>query len=69
MSRQQVNVRLPSISIGQIESIAETHGLTKTQVLILAIDRLYVGLEGSGPHQKSALRRLLKDARKDDAEE
>jgi len=40
MNREQFNVRLPGMTIEQIDLIAETHGLTKTQIVILAIDRL-----------------------------
>lgn len=37
---KQFNSRLPQMSHDQIEQIADEYGLTKTQVLILAIDRL-----------------------------
>lgn len=40
MSTKQVNVRLPAHTIKQLESLAKRFGMTKTQVLILAIDRL-----------------------------
>ena len=38
--RQQVNYRLPDITIESIDLIVETYGLTKTQTVILAVDRL-----------------------------
>jgi hypothetical protein len=37
---QQFNVRLPEHTHNQIAQISETHGFTKTQVIILAVDRL-----------------------------
>lgn len=40
MTRHQVNVRLPAYSVEQIDAICEAYGLTKTQVIILAVDRL-----------------------------
>ena len=36
----QLNVRLPVITEDQISLVMETYGLTKTQVVVLAIDRL-----------------------------
>lgn len=39
MSRQQFNIRLPEYTIDQIERLSEALGLTKTQLIILAIDR------------------------------
>ena len=40
MKRYQLATRLPYFTKEQIELIQETYGMTKTQVLILAIDRL-----------------------------
>lgn len=37
---QQLNVRLPKLSQDQINEIGDIYGLTKTQVIILAVDRL-----------------------------
>lgn len=37
---QQFNTRLPGITLDQIDLLCETYGLTKTQVIILAVDRL-----------------------------
>lgn len=37
---QQFNVRLPKLAHDQINELSETYGLTKTQVIILAVDRL-----------------------------
>ncbi len=38
--RTQTNLRLPAVTLDQIDLICETYGLTKTQVMIMAIDRL-----------------------------
>jgi len=40
MTKTQFNVRLPDLTHQQLEEIADEYGLTKTQILILAIDRL-----------------------------
>lgn len=37
---KQFNTRLPEATVQQIEQIAQQTGMTKTQVLILAIDRM-----------------------------
>ena len=37
---EQFNVRLPGMTLEQIDLIAETYGLTKTQVIIVAVDRM-----------------------------
>ena len=36
----QFNARLPQLTHMQINQLADVHGLTKTQVIILAVDRL-----------------------------
>lgn len=38
-AREQFNVRLPGMTLEQIDLIAETYGLTK-QVIIVAVDRM-----------------------------
>lgn len=40
MPTKQFNTRLPESTLEQIEQIAKRTGMTKTQVLILAIDRM-----------------------------
>jgi hypothetical protein len=40
MPTKQLNTRIPEITQEQIDEIANEYGLTKTQILILAIDRL-----------------------------
>jgi hypothetical protein len=39
-SSNQFNARLPHLTHSQINSLSEVHGLTKTQVIIVAVDRL-----------------------------
>jgi len=39
-SKQQVNARLPAVTIEQLNTLIKKTGMTKTQVIILAIDRL-----------------------------
>ena len=39
-SSSQFNARLPQLTHSQINELSEVHGLTKTQVVILAVDRL-----------------------------
>jgi hypothetical protein len=55
----QFNVRLPELTHTQIDDIASGYGLTKTQVIILAVDRLARDLNArSSEAQKDA--RMLK---------
>ena len=63
MMAQQVNVRLPKLTRDQIEDLSETHGLTKTQVIILAIDRLTRALASETEEAHKDLRRLKTVAR------
>src|SRR5438552_2652307 len=37
----QFNARMPTITIQQIEAMVQTLGATQTQIVILAIDRMY----------------------------
>lgn len=55
---QQFNIRLPKISHEQINHLSETYGLTKTQVVILAIDRLTQALDAESEAAQKDLRRL-----------
>lgn len=41
---EQFNVRLPGYTLEQIDLLCDTYGLTKTQVTILAFDRLTLAL-------------------------
>lgn len=59
----QFNVRLPQLTHAQIGTLTEVYGLTKTQVVILAIDRLTRQLEGGSPEAEKDARRLRTVAR------
>lgn len=41
MERQQFNVRLPNLTINQIETLAQITGVSLTQVVVEAIERMY----------------------------
>ena len=60
---QQVNVRLPKLTRDQIDELSETYGLTKTQVVILAVDRLTRALASESEEAQKDLRRLKTVAR------
>ena len=60
---QQFNVRLPELTHQQIAQLSETHGLTKTQVIILAVDRLTAALIDQNAGAQKDLRRLKTVAR------
>ena len=60
---QQFNIRLPSLTHEQINELSQTHGLTKTQVIILAVDRLSRALETESDEARKDLRRLKTVAR------
>jgi hypothetical protein len=60
---QQFNIRLPDITHNQIAQISEVHGLTKTQVIILAVDRLSAALIKQNEVAQNDLRRLKTTAR------
>jgi Asp-tRNA(Asn)/Glu-tRNA(Gln) amidotransferase B subunit len=60
---QQFNVRLPELTHQQITQLNETHGLTKTQVIILAVDRLTNALVDQNTEAQKDLRRLKTVAR------
>ena len=60
---QQVNVRLPTLTHSQIEDLCGAYGLTKTQVIILAIDRLTRALRNEDNEANREARRLKTVAR------
>ena len=60
---QQFNVRLPKLSLDEITEISATHGLTKTQVIILAVDRLARSLREEQAEAVKDARRLKTVAR------
>ncbi len=59
----QFNARLPQLTHSQINTLSELHGLTKTQVVILAIDRLARALEAESSEALRDARRLKTVAR------
>jgi predicted DNA-binding protein len=44
---KQFNTRLPELTHEQIDALSQAHGLTKTQVVILAVDRFVRALESA----------------------
>lgn len=60
---RQFNIRLPEITHNQIAQISEIHGLTITQVIILAVDRLLTALMEQNEVAQRDLRRLKTTAR------
>jgi hypothetical protein len=53
MPTKQLNTRIPEITQEQIDQIADKYGLTKTQILILAIDRLARDLYPNGDNVRA----------------
>lgn len=49
---QQKNYRLPSLTIAQLKALVERTGMTETQLIIMALDRLHRE-EMSKPAEKS----------------
>ena len=47
MMSKQFNTRLPELTHQQIDTLSQAHGLTKTQVVILAVDRFVRDLESA----------------------
>jgi len=62
-SSTQFNARLPLLTHSQINALSESHGLTKTQVVIIAIDRLARDLEGVSSGADKDVKRLKTVAR------
>ena len=60
---QQLNVRLPELAHEQIKEISEIYGLTKTQTIILAVDRLARALYEENTEAARDARRLKTVAR------
>lgn len=59
----QFNARLPQLTHEQINSLALDHGLTKTQVIIIAVDRLTRALKAESEEASKDIRRLKTVAR------
>ena len=62
-SSNQFNARLPLLTHTQITNLAEVHGLTKTQVIIIAVDRLARELDAESLEAKKDVRMLKTVAR------
>lgn len=62
-SSSQFNARLPQLTHSQINNLAVVHGLTKTQVIILAVDRLTRELGAESFEANKDARRLRTVAR------
>lgn len=59
----QFNARLPQLTHEQINELAREHGLTKTQVIILAVDRLQRELKAESAEARKDARMLKTVAR------
>ena len=62
-SSSQFNARLPKLTHTQINGLVEVHGLTKTQVIIVAVDRLARDLDAESLEANKDVRRLKTVAR------
>lgn len=59
----QFNARLPQLTHEQINSLALDHGMTKTQVIIIAVDRLDRALKAESEEANKDVRMLKTVAR------
>lgn len=59
----QFNARLPQLTHTQIIDLSEAYGLTKTQAIILAVDRLARELRAESAEAEKDARRLKTVAR------
>ena len=62
-SSSQFNARLPQLTHTQINNLAAVHGLTKTQVIIVAVDRLARELDAESVEANKDVRMLKTVAR------
>jgi hypothetical protein len=62
-SSSQFNARLPKLTHTQINTIASEYGLTKTQVIIVAVDRLARDLAAESQEATKDVRMLKTVAR------
>jgi hypothetical protein len=62
-SSSQFNARLPKLTHTQINNMAAIHGLTKTQVVIVAVDRLARDLAAESFEASKDVKRLKTVAR------
>jgi len=54
----QFNTRLPNLTHDQINRLSEDYGLTKTQVILIAVDRLARDLEADSAEANKDIRML-----------
>lgn len=59
MTTKQFNTRIPEMTQEQIDQITDEYGLTKTQCLILAIDRLSRDLYPKGDNRRAKTEAML----------
>lgn len=59
----QFNARLPQLTHDQISELGQDYGLTKTQVIILAVDRLSRELKAESEDAEKDVKRLKVVAR------
>lgn len=59
----QFNARLPQLTHNQISALSMAYGLTKTQTIILAVDRLARDLKSDSAEAEKDARRLKTVAR------
>lgn len=59
----QFNARLPHLTHDQISQLAEDYGMTKTQVVIIAVDRLARELQADSAEAHKDVRMLKTVAR------
>ena len=59
----QFNARLPQLTHTQISELSSAYGLTKTQTIILAVDRLSRDLKADSTEAEKDARRLKTVAR------
>jgi hypothetical protein len=62
-SSSQFNARLPQLTHTQINNLVVVHGLTKTQVIIVAVDRLARDLDAESLEANKDVRMLKTVAR------
>ena len=60
---KQFNTRLPQLTHSQIKSLSDLYGMTKTQVIIVAVDRFARDLKAKLPKAEKDVRMLKTVAR------
>jgi len=65
-NKEQFNVRLPGNTLECIDLLVQTYGMTKTQVIILAVDRLCRDVSGVPQYRPNKDAELVKATNPDD---